>query len=352
MTNEKLGLVIILVIAIVGVSSGVRSYIRERTQEQQLAPFYGSIDGYIDPYGLKDPVGIYRRGKVIVVNPREKTVDDIYFDLPEKVRATSPNEVGTIILLEWTEDVVGHYAWGGQGYVHTAKVLVIDKAMPALMINRIFRGSDPPSKKIGRGDAYGSKPTGEIISFIMGLPEKEMISKGALAVGGGAANVTLLTDTKLNRTDDIEILVERLGGGFGGLYHLGGFDSEDGRRLSITLRVTNHTDTYIQLGELESAPYRFLNPSVLVDDTGYSRSMLAEEGLEVEDDGPIAPRETRTLTITVKNSAWDTEKKNPAWDTEKLSSILSDLFVGQEGLFRERFKFLNNVGKVNIVQAK
>lgn len=340
MTNEKLGLVIILVIAIVGVSSGVRSCIRERMQEQKLAPFYGSIDGYIDIYGLKDPVGIYRRGKVIVVNPRERTVDDIYFDLPEKVRATTPNEVGTIILLEWTEDAVGHYSWGGTAYVHTANVSVIDKAMPALMIDRIFRGSDPPSKKIGRGDAYGSKPTGEIISFIAGLPKKEMISNSALAVGVGAANVTPLT--KLNRTDDIEILLERLGAG----------DLGDGRSLSIRLRVTNHTDTYIQLGELESAPYRFLNPSVVVDDTGYSRSMLAEEGLEVEDDGPIAPRETRTLTITVKNSAWDTEKKKPAWDTEKLSGILSGLFVGQEGLFKERFKFLNNVGKVNIVQAK
>ncbi|MCI0563032.1 MAG: methane monooxygenase/ammonia monooxygenase subunit B [Nitrososphaera sp.] len=111
------------------------------------------------------------------------------------------------------------------------------------------------------------------------------------------------------------------------------------RTMAITFWMTNNSNAPVDLAEVESGGYRFLNPVVLVDASDYPKSMLADDGLKVEDERPIAPGETRKIKIMVTNTKWETEK-------------LSSLFYGQDHRFTGRLRFINNVGKPYIVPVK
>jgi methane/ammonia monooxygenase subunit B len=50
---------------------------------------------------------------------------------------------------------------------------------------------------------------------------------------------------------------------------------------------------------------RFLDSSVFKDTTGYPEDLLAEDGLSVSDNSPLAPGETRTVEVTASDAAWE-----------------------------------------------
>ncbi len=78
-----------------------------------------------------------------------------------------------------------------------------------------------------------------------------------------------------------------------------------GRAMQMTLTITNNGDSAVRLGEFNTAAVRFLDPDVLEDETGYPDDLLAEEGLTVSDNSPIAPGETRTVNVTASDAAWE-----------------------------------------------
>ena len=78
-----------------------------------------------------------------------------------------------------------------------------------------------------------------------------------------------------------------------------------GRAMQMTLTITNNGDSAVRLGEFNTASVRFLDPDVLEDESGYPDDLLAEEGLTVSDNSPIAPGETRTVEVTASDAAWE-----------------------------------------------
>jgi methane/ammonia monooxygenase subunit B len=78
-----------------------------------------------------------------------------------------------------------------------------------------------------------------------------------------------------------------------------------GRAMQMTLTITNNGDSSVRLGEFMTASVRFLEPDVLEDETGYPDDLLAEEGLTVSDNSPLAPGETRTVEVTASDAAWE-----------------------------------------------
>ena len=91
-----------------------------------------------------------------------------------------------------------------------------------------------------------------------------------------------------------------------------------GRSMVMNLEVTNTTSTPVRLGEFATATVRFLNPVVGPQDEGtkmYPDELLAEEGLALDDNTPIAPGETRVIQVTAQDAAWE---------TERLSSLIFD----------------------------
>jgi len=85
-----------------------------------------------------------------------------------------------------------------------------------------------------------------------------------------------------------------------------------GRTLNITLKVTNESDVPVRLGEFATANLRFVNPDVpaAVETVAanYPTDYIAPTGLELSDDSPIQPGETRVMTITASDVAWERER--------------------------------------------
>jgi hypothetical protein len=141
-------------------------------------PFKDHVREYSTVSGLKNSVRTsphrtqaYLKGKIITVNKKENRIDDIYFKLPEELRATKPEDVGTIVWLDWGEDRVGFYLGShGDATVNTCHVTIIDKSVPAIVGEINFRGSDPPERSYG--SSSGSMPTEVIVNYLRNLPKK------------------------------------------------------------------------------------------------------------------------------------------------------------------------------------
>jgi len=78
-----------------------------------------------------------------------------------------------------------------------------------------------------------------------------------------------------------------------------------GRAMQMTLTITNNGDSAVRLGEFNTASVRFLDADVLEDESGYPDDILAEEGLTVSDNSPLAPGESRTVEVTASDAAWE-----------------------------------------------
>jgi len=78
-----------------------------------------------------------------------------------------------------------------------------------------------------------------------------------------------------------------------------------GRAMQMTLTITNNGDSAIRLGEFNTAGVRFMDPAVAQDETGYPDDLLAEEGLTVSDNSPLAPGQSRTIQVTASDAAWE-----------------------------------------------
>ena len=78
-----------------------------------------------------------------------------------------------------------------------------------------------------------------------------------------------------------------------------------GRAMRMKLTMTNNGSSAVRLGEFYTASVRFLDSNVYRDTTGYPEDLLAEDGLTVSDNSPLAPGETRTVEVQASDAAWE-----------------------------------------------
>ncbi len=78
-----------------------------------------------------------------------------------------------------------------------------------------------------------------------------------------------------------------------------------GRAMQMTMTITNNGDSAVRLGEFNTAGVRFMDANVAQDETGYPDDLLAEEGLTVSDNSPLAPGQSRTIQVTASDAAWE-----------------------------------------------
>jgi len=109
-----------------------------------------------------------------------------------------------------------------------------------------------------------------------------------------------------------------------------------GRAMQMTLKVTNNGDSPVRLGEFETASVRFLDSAVLEDTTGYPDDLLAEDGLTVSDNSPLAPGQTRTISVTASDAAWEVYR-------------LADLIYDPDSRFAGLLFFFDAAGKRQMV---
>lgn len=97
----------------------------------------------------------------------------------------------------------------------------------------------------------------------------------------------------------------------------GGSYTVPGRELAIKLIVTNSGTEPVKVGEFTTAGLRFLNPEVFAVKPEFPDYLLADRGLSVSDPTPIAPGETRALTVLVQDARFDIERLSDlAYDTD------------------------------------
>ena len=111
-----------------------------------------------------------------------------------------------------------------------------------------------------------------------------------------------------------------------------------GRAMQMSLTITNNGDSAVRLGEFMTASVRFLDADVLEDETGYPDDLLAEEGLTVSDNSPIAPGETRDVEVTASDAAWEVYR-------------LADLIYDPDSRFAGLLFFFNEDGERQMVMV-
>jgi methane/ammonia monooxygenase subunit B len=110
-----------------------------------------------------------------------------------------------------------------------------------------------------------------------------------------------------------------------------------GRAMRMKLTITNSGSQAIRLGEFYTASVRFLDSDVLKDTTGYPEDLLAEDGLSVSDNSPIAPGETRTVEVQASDAAWEVYR-------------LSDIIYDPDSRFAGLLFFFDSAGNRQVTQ--
>ncbi|QSA96764.1 bacterial ammonia monooxygenase, subunit AmoB [Methylococcus sp. EFPC2] len=110
-----------------------------------------------------------------------------------------------------------------------------------------------------------------------------------------------------------------------------------GRAIRFKLTISNNGTSAVRLGEFYTASVRFLDSNVYKDTTGYPEDLLAEDGLSVSDNSPLAPGETRTVEVTASDAAWEVYR-------------LADIIYDPDSRFAGLLFFFDAAGTRQIVQ--
>jgi hypothetical protein len=180
---KKMVLRVGIVVAIVGVLMAYFS-IRDSRREDRLAPWTARIADYMPA----DKVAAVRDArangmqKVAAADPRVKRyllpidlkasrVDNLYFEMPAGLRSSTPEDVQTIVWLDWAEEVVDKYTDGTPARVYICHVTVLDSATFRVIAQRTFRGTEPPQeiRKDSNWQGIGERPTLPILQYLSSM---------------------------------------------------------------------------------------------------------------------------------------------------------------------------------------
>jgi hypothetical protein len=95
------------------------------------------------------------------------TVSAIQGKIAVTLRANTPQEVGTVILLRWAKEVLGRNIAGVEFVRVRCEVVVVDRTTQRVVGRREFVGTRPEGTH-----RWGSSPEAPIVTFINGLPRR------------------------------------------------------------------------------------------------------------------------------------------------------------------------------------
>jgi hypothetical protein len=132
--------------------------------------FEGPIEEFfVEPKG--EPAGLQRHGKVIALDPVNRTLDAVHDELPVEIRARRREEVGTIALISCETRLSGRYIGIGGAYAHDCTATIVDASSQALMGYTGAQNTPPRKVIFGFFPHTASRPTGQIAAAIAKLPE-------------------------------------------------------------------------------------------------------------------------------------------------------------------------------------
>jgi hypothetical protein len=149
----------------------------KRRMLKALTPHLGewtSADGLVE-YNGESP---YIKGKAVLIEkplsgPPKMGKDSIYsIALPSEIRATSADQVDTIIWLTYSSLKTGEYVDGTPAFTRRCEVTVIDRSRRAIVGKQIIDSTPPDVINANASKGEGIDPDGPAAWYIRRLPRR------------------------------------------------------------------------------------------------------------------------------------------------------------------------------------
>ena len=166
-----------VIVALVG-AVFYQSYASRRDAEarrnlERRAREYAARQDY--KFGFRDST--YVKGKAVVFNLDDNTIDLSHKGLPDHLRAESEDEIRTLVTVRCKQELEAYYfrrgdvngAWGKDCWVQ-----VIDVAKGEVLGGKEVYGYAPPLQEKKKGETFEAKhPDDQIVSYLTALPRAE-----------------------------------------------------------------------------------------------------------------------------------------------------------------------------------
>lgn len=159
--NYVLSAIIMCILGII-VCDRYNSWIRSKTNAAFASEF-----AIYQTYNLITTVKPHLTSKLVVYDMASGTIDQIYYELPDYIKASNPSEVGVSAFISCSDIIVGEYTSGSLGYRTDCLVSVIDRDS-FIKYDVTIVGEDPPKSKKGRGD-WRQRPMSGITNYLLSL---------------------------------------------------------------------------------------------------------------------------------------------------------------------------------------
>jgi hypothetical protein len=146
-----------------------------------IEPFKQAIDEYSGPFkgaagvkvyrpGAGKPQGYVKGGVVLVEGDHISAFHD---DLPAGLRAATPDDVGTVVVVKESSRKVGEYSSGDPAWQTVWSVGVVDLDKGKVVGRALLRGEHPPyAADIAAGENYGPAPLDDLVAYLKRLPRR------------------------------------------------------------------------------------------------------------------------------------------------------------------------------------
>jgi methane/ammonia monooxygenase subunit B len=80
------------------------------------------------------------------------------------------------------------------------------------------------------------------------------------------------------------------------------------RAMVLQVKVDNRSQDAVRIGEFSTSNVHFMNADVFGVGYVYGKDEVSNNGLSLNDNSPIQPGEQRTVTLQLRDAAWESEK--------------------------------------------
>jgi hypothetical protein len=160
--------------------AAAKSFIGFAQQEKLRESFLPHVATYLDAEitdDLQEAPTI--RGRLLTIDLDKREVDYWTFPkLSDELRASRPEEVGTLALIQYGKQQVGYYEnvetheKTGEAYRSFARVWLVDWTTKRRIAEKVFVGSNPAAQLNRDGDYASMQPMFQVVEYLEALPRQ------------------------------------------------------------------------------------------------------------------------------------------------------------------------------------
>ncbi len=181
--SPRLFVPLLLLLAVSLLALGSLAACGDATVEPEpFAALRDSVDRYLKPFKGGNGVKVYRdgdgraqgylRGDVVLLEG--KRLSGFHSHLPRSLRASTPDRVGTVVVIKESWRKVGEYSNGEPALLDVWRITVVDLARGRAVGRALLLGSRPPyMADTSMAQNYGDPPWRELLAYLKKLPQRK-----------------------------------------------------------------------------------------------------------------------------------------------------------------------------------